>query len=103
VILGIGMTSVRLDGEDLAVELADGQELRPDALLFAAADVWRGVSATCVHLEIHDRSADVSRSAEMTFAVDLACQVPHFGARYRGRAADKRSKGLTAVSRRSGL
>jgi NAD(P) transhydrogenase len=36
VILGAGMASVRRDGEDLAVELSDGRQLRPDALLFAA-------------------------------------------------------------------
>ena len=36
VILGTGMVSVRRDGDDLAVELADGRQLRPDALLFAA-------------------------------------------------------------------
>ena len=36
VILGTGMASVRRDGDDLAVELGDGRQLRPDALLFAA-------------------------------------------------------------------
>jgi NAD(P) transhydrogenase len=36
VILGTGMVSVRRDGDDLAVELGDGRQLRPDALLFAA-------------------------------------------------------------------
>ena len=36
VILGTGMASVRRDGDDLAVELSDGRQLRPDALLFAA-------------------------------------------------------------------
>jgi len=36
VILGTGMVSARRDGADLAVDLADGQQLRPDALLFAA-------------------------------------------------------------------
>ena len=36
VILGTGMASARRDGENLAVELSDGRELRPDALLFAA-------------------------------------------------------------------
>jgi NAD(P) transhydrogenase len=36
VILGTGMVSVRRDGDDLAVQLSDGRQLRPDALLFAA-------------------------------------------------------------------
>lgn len=36
VMLGTGMVSVRRDGDDLAVGLADGRELRPDALVFAA-------------------------------------------------------------------
>ena len=36
VILGTGMASVRRDGDDLVVELGDGRQLRPDALLFAA-------------------------------------------------------------------
>src|SRR6202011_1185028 len=36
VILGTGMVSVRRDGDDLAVGLDDGRQLRPDALLFAA-------------------------------------------------------------------
>jgi NAD(P) transhydrogenase len=36
VILGTGMVSARRDGADLAVDLADGRQLRPDALLFTA-------------------------------------------------------------------
>jgi NAD(P) transhydrogenase len=36
VILGTGMVSARRDGEALVVGLADGRQLRPDALLFAA-------------------------------------------------------------------
>jgi NAD(P) transhydrogenase len=36
VILGTGMASVHRAGDDLAVELGDGRQLRPDALLFAA-------------------------------------------------------------------
>jgi NAD(P) transhydrogenase len=36
VILDTGMVSVRRDGDDLAVDLDDGRQLRPDALLFAA-------------------------------------------------------------------
>jgi NAD(P) transhydrogenase len=36
VILGTGMVSVRRDGDDLAVGLGDGRQLRPEALLFAA-------------------------------------------------------------------
>ena len=37
VMLGTGVVSVRRDGDDLAVRLAGGRELRPDALVFAAA------------------------------------------------------------------
>ena len=49
VVLGTGMTSVRRDGgDDLAVELSDGRQLRPDALLFAAG---RSVSTTGLGLE----------------------------------------------------
>src|SRR5207248_6620521 len=36
VMLGSGLASARRDGEDLAVELTGGRQLRPDALLFAA-------------------------------------------------------------------
>jgi NAD(P) transhydrogenase len=36
VILGTGMVSVRRDGENLAVELDDGRQLRADSMLFAA-------------------------------------------------------------------
>ena len=36
VILGTGMVSVRRDGDDLAVGLGDGRQLRPEAMLFAA-------------------------------------------------------------------
>jgi hypothetical protein len=32
VILGTGMVSVRRDGDDLAVRLSDGRQLRPDVL-----------------------------------------------------------------------
>jgi len=32
VILGTGMVSVRRDGDDLAVQLSDGRQLRPDVL-----------------------------------------------------------------------
>ena len=48
VILGTGMSSVRRDGEDLAVRLADDRRLRPDALLFAAG---RAVSTAGLGLE----------------------------------------------------
>jgi NAD(P) transhydrogenase len=48
VILGTGMASVRRDGDDLAVELSDGRQLRPDALLFAAG---RSVSTAGLGLE----------------------------------------------------
>jgi NAD(P) transhydrogenase len=48
VILGTGMVSVRRDGADLAVELSDGRQLRPDALLFAAG---RSVSTAGLGLE----------------------------------------------------
>jgi NAD(P) transhydrogenase len=48
VILGTGMASVRRDGDDLAVQLSDGRQLRPDALLFAAG---RSVSTAGLGLE----------------------------------------------------
>jgi NAD(P) transhydrogenase len=48
VILGTGMTSTRRDGADLAVELGDGRQLRPDAVLFAAG---RSVSTAGLGLE----------------------------------------------------
>jgi NAD(P) transhydrogenase len=48
VILGTGMASVRRDGPDLAVELDDDRELRPDALLFAAG---RSVSTAGLGLD----------------------------------------------------
>jgi NAD(P) transhydrogenase len=48
VILGTGMVSVRRDSADLAVELTDGRQLRPDALLFAAG---RSVSTAGLGLE----------------------------------------------------
>ncbi len=48
VILGTGMVSVRRNGTDLAVELADGRQLCPDALLFAAG---RSVSTAGLGLE----------------------------------------------------
>jgi NAD(P) transhydrogenase len=48
VILGTGMVSVRRDGTDLAVELGDGRQLCPDALLFAAG---RSVSTAGLGLE----------------------------------------------------
>jgi NAD(P) transhydrogenase len=47
-ILGTGMASVRRDGDDLAVQLSDGRQLRPDALLFAAG---RSVSTAGLGLE----------------------------------------------------
>ena len=48
VILGTGMVSVRRDGGDLAVDLSDGRQLRPDALLFAAG---RSVSTAGLGLD----------------------------------------------------
>jgi NAD(P) transhydrogenase len=48
VILGARMVSVRRDGDDLAVDLDDGRQLRPDALLFAAG---RSVSTAGLGLE----------------------------------------------------
>jgi NAD(P) transhydrogenase len=56
VILGTGMASVRRDGDDLAVSLADGQELRPDALLFAA-----GRSVNTAGLGLEKVGVDVDR------------------------------------------
>ena len=63
VILGTGMASVRRDGEDLAVELADHRELRPDALLFAAG---RRVSTTGFGLD----TAGVDTDARGQIVVD---------------------------------
>lgn len=48
VILGAGMASVRREGDDLAVDLDDGRQLRPDALLFAAG---RSVSTSGLGLD----------------------------------------------------
>ena len=48
VILGTGLVSARRDGDALAVELADGRQLRPDALLFAAG---RSVSTEVLGLD----------------------------------------------------
>ena len=48
VILGTGLVSVRRDGDDLAVGLDDGRQLRPDALLYAAG---RSVSTAGLGLE----------------------------------------------------
>jgi NAD(P) transhydrogenase len=48
VILGTSMVSVRRDGDDLAVGLDDGRQLRPDALLFAAG---RSVSTASLGLD----------------------------------------------------
>ena len=47
-ILGTGLVSARRDGDDLAVDLADGRQLHPDALLFAAG---RGVSTEGLGLD----------------------------------------------------
>jgi NAD(P) transhydrogenase len=47
-ILGAGLHSARRDGDDLSVELTDGRQLRPDALLFAAG---RSVSTAGLGLE----------------------------------------------------
>ncbi len=63
VILGAGMASVRRDGEDLAVELSDGRQLRPDALLFAAG---RRVSTTDLGLD----KAGVQTDARGQIVVD---------------------------------
>src|SRR5215469_213328 len=48
VILGTALRSARRDGDDLAVDLADGRQLRPDVLLFAAG---RSVSTTGLCLD----------------------------------------------------
>ncbi len=63
VILGTGMASVRRDGDDLAVELGDGRQLRPDALLFAAG---RSVSTAGLGLE----KAEVQVDARGRIVVD---------------------------------
>lgn len=48
IILGAGLISARRDGDDLCVDLADGRQLHPDALLFAAG---RSVSTGGLGLE----------------------------------------------------
>jgi NAD(P) transhydrogenase len=48
IILGTGLLSARRDGDDLAVDLADGRQLRPDVLLFAAG---RSVNTTGLGLD----------------------------------------------------
>lgn len=63
VILGTGMASVCRDGEDLAVRLADGRQLRPDALLFAAG---RSVSTADLGLD----QAGVETDARGRIVVD---------------------------------
>jgi NAD(P) transhydrogenase len=63
VILGTGMASVRRDGDDLAVALGDGRQLRPDALLFAAG---RTVSTSDLGLE----KAGVEVDARSRIVVD---------------------------------
>ena len=55
VILGTSMVSVRRDGDDLAVGLDDGRQLRPDALLFAAG---RSVSTASLGLDTAGVEAD---------------------------------------------
>jgi NAD(P) transhydrogenase len=47
-ILGAGLISARREGDDLCVDLADGRQLHPDALLFAAG---RSVTTTGLGLE----------------------------------------------------
>jgi pyruvate/2-oxoglutarate dehydrogenase complex dihydrolipoamide dehydrogenase (E3) component len=58
VILGTGMASVRRDGDDLAVELGDGRQLRPDALLFAA-----GHSVSTAELGLAEAGSRSTRAA----------------------------------------
>ena len=48
IVLGTGMASVRREGDDLAVNLTDDRQLRPDALLFAAG---RSVSTAGLGLD----------------------------------------------------
>jgi NAD(P) transhydrogenase len=59
VILGTGMVSVRRDGDDLAVGLDDGRQLRPDALLFAAgrsvSTLGLGLGQAGVHADARGR------------------------------------------------
>jgi len=63
VILGTSMVSVRRDGDDLAVGLDDGRQLRPDALLFAAG---RSVSTASLGLD----TAGVETDARGRIIVD---------------------------------
>ncbi len=75
VILGTGMASVRRDGEDLAVELGDGRQLRPDALLFAAGrsvmTAGLGLDAAGVEVDARGRimvDAQLRTSCSWVFA-----------------------------------
>lgn len=65
VILSTGMVSVYRDGDGLVTELADGRQLRPDALLFAAG---RSVSTAGLGLD----KAGVKVDARGRIVVDAA-------------------------------
>ena len=71
VILGVGMASVRRDGEDLAVELSDGRELRPDALLFAA-----GRSVTTAGLGLDNAGVEVDARSRIIVDAQLRTSCP---------------------------
>ncbi len=68
VILGTSMASVRRDGDDLAVELGDGRQLRPDALLFAAGRSvsTAGLGLASVGVEVDTRGRIVVDSQRRT-------------------------------------
>jgi len=68
VILGTGMASVRRDGEDLAVQLSDGRQLRPDALLFAAGRIvsTAGLGLEKAGVEVDGRGRIVVDSEKRT-------------------------------------
>ncbi len=71
VILGTGMASVHRDGEDLAVDLADGQQLRPDALLFAA-----GRSVTTTGLGLDEAGVEVDARGRVVVDARLQTSCP---------------------------
>jgi NAD(P) transhydrogenase len=71
VILGTGMTSVRREGDDLAVKLDDGRQLRPDALLFAA-----GRSVTTVGLGLEKVGVEVDERGRIIVDAERRTSCP---------------------------
>lgn len=71
VILGTGMVSVRRDGDDLTVQLSDGRQLRPDALLFAA-----GRSVSTAALGLAKAGVQVDARGRITVDPELRTSCP---------------------------